>query len=37
MAEQERDYLEVDQEIPGQKYVCLSFLSPESVIQNKNT
>jgi len=29
------DYLEVDENIPGQNYVCLSFLSPESLIQNK--
>ena len=29
------DYLEVDNIIPGQNYVCLSFLSPESLMQNK--
>jgi len=29
------DYLEVDDAIPGQNYVCLSFLSPETLIQNK--
>ena len=29
------DYLEVDEAIPGQNYVCLSFISPESLIQNK--
>ena len=29
------DYLEVDNPIAGQNYVCLSFLSPESLIQNK--
>ena len=29
------DYLEVDDVIPGQNYVCLSFLSPEELIQNK--
>ena len=29
------DYLEVDEVIPGQNYVCLSFLSPESLMQNK--
>ena len=29
------DYLEVDESIPGQNYVCMSFLSPESLIQNK--
>lgn len=32
-----KDYLEVDSAIPGQNYVCLSFLSPESLIQNKET
>jgi hypothetical protein len=31
----ERDYLEQDPEIRGQKYVCLSFISPEDVIRNK--
>jgi hypothetical protein len=30
------DYLEVDDVIPGQNYVCLSFLSPESLMQNKD-
>mgnify|MGYP001211271546 CR=1 FL=1 len=30
------DYLEVDEAIPGQNYVCLSFISPESLIQNKD-
>jgi len=29
------DYLTVDDCIPGQNYVCLSFLSPESLIQDK--
>jgi hypothetical protein len=29
------DYLEVDEAIPGQNYVCLSFISPESLIQSK--
>ena len=29
------DYLEVDETIPGQNYVCLSFISPETLIQNK--
>jgi hypothetical protein len=33
--EKKPDYLEVDETIPGQNYVCLSFLSPESLIQNK--
>jgi hypothetical protein len=30
------DFLDEDPEIRGQKYVCLSFLSPESVIKNKS-
>ena len=29
------DYLEVDETIAGQNYVCLSFLSPESLIKDK--
>jgi len=29
------DYLEVDHEIPGQNYVCLSFISPEKVLKQK--
>lgn len=29
------DFLEVDQSIPGQNYVCLSFVSPEEVLENK--
>ena len=29
------EYLEADREIPGQKYVCLSFLSPENVLADK--
>jgi hypothetical protein len=31
----QEDFLEVDPEIPGQKYVCLSFVSPEEVLKNK--
>jgi len=34
-AESKIDYLEVDNTIPGQNYVCLSFLSPESLIKDK--
>lgn len=30
------DYLEQDPDIRGQKYVCISFLSPEDVIKNKD-
>lgn len=29
------DFLEVDQKIPGQNYVCLSFVSPEKVLKEK--
>ena len=29
------DYLEVDDTIPGQNYVCLSFVSPEELIESK--
>ena len=32
----EKDYLEVDELIGGQNYVCLSFLSPESLIKDKS-
>ena len=31
----EPDFLEVDQPIPGQNYVCLSFVSPEKVLPRK--
>jgi hypothetical protein len=31
------DFLEVDAKIPGQNYVCLSFVSPEKVIKRKET
>ena len=31
------DYLEEDKPIPGQKYVCLSFISPEKVLDDKKT
>jgi hypothetical protein len=29
------DYLEVDNNIPGQNYVCMSFISPEALMQEK--
>ena len=32
----EKDFLEVDDQIGGQNYVCLSFISPESLIQDKS-
>jgi hypothetical protein len=37
MASEEReDFLNVDAEIPGQKWCLLSFLSPENVLKNKD-
>ena len=33
---QEMDYLDIDQVINGQNYVCLSFVSPEAVIEERN-
>ena len=29
------DFLEVDTPIPGQSYVCLSFVSPDKVLNTK--
>ena len=31
------DFLTVDDPIRGQNFVCISFLSPENVIKDKNT
>lgn len=31
----EEDHLEVDHPIPGQNFVCLSFVSPEQILVNK--
>ena len=36
MTEQREDFLEVDDPIAGQNYVCLSFVSPESVLKQKD-
>lgn len=33
--EEKIDYLEVDDSIPGQNYVCLSFVSPDDLIDSK--
>ena len=30
------DFLDVDREIPGQKFVCISFVSPEKVLGRKH-
>jgi len=32
---EKQDFLEVDSELPGQRYVCLSFLSPEELIEER--
>ena len=34
--EKKEVYLEADKEIPGQHYCCLSFISPNKVLENKN-
>jgi hypothetical protein len=34
--EVKESYLEADKEIPGQHYVCLSFVSPQKVLKNKD-
>jgi hypothetical protein len=33
----EEDFLEVDTPMPGQNYCCLSFVSPEKVMKDKNS
>ena len=35
--EEVEDFLEVDTPIPGQNYCCLSFVSPEKVMKNKES
>jgi len=32
----EEDFLNVDQKVPGQNYACLSFISPEKILKNKD-
>ena len=34
--ERVEDFLNADQPIPGQRFVCLSFVSPENVLRNKD-
>tara|TARA_B100001758_G_C18364980_1_gene587938 strand:- start:6 stop:698 length:693 start_codon:yes stop_codon:yes gene_type:complete len=34
--EKKEDFLEVDQPIAGQNYVCMSFISPENILKDKN-
>jgi hypothetical protein len=31
----DEDFLDVDKQIPGQNYVCLSFLSPQNMIEKR--
>ena len=35
MSNLKEDFLEVDNPIPGQNFVCLSFVSPEKELENK--
>ena len=35
MTDTEQDFLEVDAQIRGQDYCCISFVSPEEVLNNK--
>jgi len=37
MSSDKEDFLTVDHPVPGQNYVCLSFVSPEEVIINKSS
>ena len=34
--DEKQDFLEVDNPLPGQNYVCLSFVSPESLMESKD-
>jgi uncharacterized phage infection (PIP) family protein YhgE len=34
--EEKEDYLDVDDAVPGQNYACLSFVSPEALIQKRD-
>ena len=36
MTEIKEDFLEVDSQVRGQNYACLSFVSPENVLNNKS-
>ena len=33
--EKKEDFLDVDTQIPGQNYCCMSFISPEKIIKKK--
>ena len=32
----EEDFLTSDQNVPGQNFVCLSFISPEKILKDKH-
>ena len=36
MVSKSEDYLDVDAQVPGQNFVCLSFISPEHVLKQKD-
>ena len=36
MVSKSEDYLDVDAQVPGQNFVCLSFISPEYVLKQKD-
>ena len=36
MSESQPDFLEVDKPVPGQNFACLSFISPDKVLKDKN-
>ena len=33
----EEDFLEVDKPVPGQNYCCISFVSPDKVLEKKES
>ena len=35
MTEKEQDFLEVDAQVRGQEYCCISFVSPEDILAKK--
>ena len=35
VTEMEEDFLCVDQKVPGQNFVCLSFISPDKILKEK--
>lgn len=36
MVSKSEDYLDVDTQVPGQNFVCISFISPEHVLKQKD-